>query len=98
MNLRWYLANAILRRPGPGGKPIPPERTVFLSLHADSLHPSVRGAMAYVPGERFLRSSYGRATPFYLGFREVRDEPVVSFTQEGARPGGRGLDRRSPRS
>lgn len=82
VNLRWYLANAILRRPGPGGKPVPPERTVFLSLHADSLHPSVRGAMAYVPGERFLRSSYGRATPFYRGFREVRDEPVVSFTRK----------------
>ncbi len=82
VNLRWYLANAILRRPGPGGKPIPPERTVFLSLHADSLHPSVRGAMAYVPGERFLRSSYGRGTPFYMGFREVRDEPVVSFTRK----------------
>ena len=82
VNLRWYLANAILRRPGPGGKPIPPERTVFISLHADSLHPSVRGAMAYVPGERFLRSSYGRATPFYRTFREVRDEPVVSFTKK----------------
>ena len=82
VNLRWYLANAILRRPGPGGKPVPPEKTVFLSLHADSLHPSVRGAMAYVPGERFLRSSYGRATPFYQSFREVRDEPVVSFTKK----------------
>lgn len=82
VNLRWYLANAILRRPGPGGKPIPPEKTVFLSLHADSLHPSVRGAMAYVPGERFLRDSYGRATPFYRTFREVRDEPVVSFTKK----------------
>lgn len=82
VNLRWYLANAILRRPGPGGKPIPPEKTVFLSLHADSLHPSVRGAMAYVPGERFLRDRYGRATPFYRTFREVRDEPVVSFTKK----------------
>jgi N-acetylmuramoyl-L-alanine amidase len=82
VNLRWYLANAVLRRPGPGGKPVPPERTVFLSLHADSLHPSVRGAMAYVPGERFLRSRYGRATPFYRSFREVRDEPVVSFTKK----------------
>ncbi len=82
VNLRWYLANAILRRPGPGGQPIPPERTVFLSLHADSLHPSVRGAMAYVPGERFLRSRYGRATPFYRTFREVRDQPVVSFTKK----------------
>lgn len=82
VNLRWYLANSILKRPGPDGRPIPPERTVFLSIHADSLHPSVRGAMAYVPGERFLRASYGRSTPFYLGFREVREAPVVSFTKK----------------
>ncbi|MBP7677555.1 MAG: N-acetylmuramoyl-L-alanine amidase [Thermoanaerobaculia bacterium] len=82
VNLRWYLANAILKRPGAGGRPIPPEKTVFLSLHADSLHPSVRGAMAYVPGERFLRERYGRATPFYRTFREVRDDPVVSFTKK----------------
>lgn len=82
VNLRWYLANAILKRPGAGGRPIPPEKTVFLSLHADSLHPSVRGAMAYVPGERFLRDRYGRATEFYRRFREVRDDPVVSFTKK----------------
>ena len=82
VNLRWYLANAILKRSGAGGRPIPPEKTVFLSLHADSLHPSVRGAMAYVPGERFLRERYGRATPFYRTFREVRDDPVVSFTKK----------------
>jgi N-acetylmuramoyl-L-alanine amidase len=82
VNLRWYLANAILKRPGAGGRPIPPEKTVFLSLHADSLHPSVRGAMAYVPGERFLRERYGRATPFYRTFREVREDPVVSFTKK----------------
>ncbi|MHB8796856.1 MAG: N-acetylmuramoyl-L-alanine amidase family protein [Thermoanaerobaculia bacterium] len=82
VNLRWYLANAILKRPGAGGRPIPPEKTVFLSLHADSLHPSVRGAMAYVPGERFLRGRYGRATPFYRTFREVREDPVVSFTKK----------------
>lgn len=82
VNLRWYLANAILKRPGAGGRPIAPEKTVFLSLHADSLHPSVRGAMAYVPGERFLRDRYGRATEFYRRFREVRDDPVVSFTKK----------------
>lgn len=82
VNLRWYLANSILKRPGAGGAPVAPEKTVFLSLHADSLHPSVRGAMAYVPGERFLRASYGRDTQFYRTFREVRDEPVVSFTKK----------------
>lgn len=79
VNLRWYLANSVLRRPGADKKLIPPERTVFISLHADSLHPSVRGAMAYVPGERFLRDRYGKRGKEYAVYREWREEPVVSF-------------------
>ena len=82
VNLRWYLANSVLRRPGPDRKPVPPERTVFISLHADSLHPSVRGAMAYVPGERFLRDRYGKRGAEYAAYREWREEPVVSFLKK----------------
>lgn len=81
VNLRWYLANSILKRPGRDRRPIPPERTVFLSLHADSLHPSIRGAMAYVPGERFLRDSYGKTGAAYARYREWREEPTVSFSR-----------------
>ncbi len=79
VNLRWYLANSVLRRPGADKKLVAPERTVFISLHADSLHPSVRGAMAYVPGERFLRDRYGKKGKEYAAYREWREEPVVSF-------------------
>jgi N-acetylmuramoyl-L-alanine amidase len=82
VNLRWYLANAVLRKPGPDKKKIPPERTVFLSLHADSLHPSVRGAMAYVPGERFMRERFGKTASVYKGFKEFRDAPTVSFDRK----------------
>jgi N-acetylmuramoyl-L-alanine amidase len=82
VNLRWYLANSVLRRPGADKKPIAPERTVFLSLHADSLHPSVRGAMAYVPGERFLRDRYGKKGAEYAAYREWKEEPVVSFAKK----------------
>ncbi len=82
VNLRCYLASAQLRRPGPDRKPVAPEKTVFVSIHADSLHPSVRGAMIYVPGERFLRSSFGKTGAFYRTFREVREEPVISFTRK----------------
>jgi N-acetylmuramoyl-L-alanine amidase len=82
VNLRWYLANSLLNRPGARQKRIPPERTVFLSLHADSLHPSLRGAMAYVPGERFLRDRYGRVGPEYEGVKEWREQPVVSFNRK----------------
>jgi N-acetylmuramoyl-L-alanine amidase len=79
VNLRWYLANALLKKPGSDKKKIPPERTVFISLHADSLHPSVRGAMAYVPGERFMRDRFGKTAAVYKGFKEFRDAPTVSF-------------------
>ena len=83
VNLRWYLANSLLRRPAPDGKTkVAPEKTVFLSLHADSLHPSVRGAMIYVPGERYLRDRYGKSGAAYAGYREVKEEPVVSFNRK----------------
>jgi N-acetylmuramoyl-L-alanine amidase len=61
---------------------VPPERTIFVSLHADSLHPSVRGAMVYVPGERYLRERYGKTGPAYAAYREVKEQPVVSFNRK----------------
>lgn len=82
VNLRWYLANSWLRRPGRDKKPIPPEKTVFISIHADSLHPSVRGAMAYVPGERFLREKYGKRGTVYANYREWKEEPSVLFNRK----------------
>jgi N-acetylmuramoyl-L-alanine amidase len=82
VNLRWYLANSLLRRASPDGRSVAPEKTVFLSLHADSLHPSLRGAMVYVPGERYLRDRYGKSGAAYAGFREVKEEPVVSFNKK----------------
>ena len=82
VNLRWYLANSLIRRPGPDGTKVPPERTVFVSLHADSLHPSVRGAMVYVPGERYLRDRYSKTGPAYALYREVKEQPVVSFNRK----------------
>ncbi len=82
VNLRWYLANSLIRRPGPDGEKVPPERTIFVSLHADSLHPSVRGAMVYVPGERYLRERYGKKGAAYAGYREVKEQPVVSFNRK----------------
>jgi N-acetylmuramoyl-L-alanine amidase len=82
VNLRWYLANSLIRKPGGDGRKVPPERTVFVSLHADSLHPSVRGAMVYVPGERYLRERYGKTGPVYAAYREVKEQPVVSFNRK----------------
>ncbi len=79
VNLRWYLANAVLRSvEKTGGSE---DRTVFVSLHADSLHPAVRGLMVYIPGERFLRKSFGKSGAVYSSRREVREAPRVSFSR-----------------
>jgi N-acetylmuramoyl-L-alanine amidase len=77
VNLRWYLANSFYRRLVERG--IDPEKVVFLSLHADSLHPTVSGAMAYIPGEEYRRGRYGSASAAYASFEEVRDKTFVSF-------------------
>ena len=80
VHLRWYLANAILRGAQKSGGS--PERTVFVSLHADSLHPAVRGAMVYIPGEKYLKDTYSKSDEVYLARREVREAPRVSFSRE----------------
>lgn len=80
VNFRWYLANAVwheVRRAGSQE-----DRTVFVSLHADSLHPAVRGTMVYVPGEKFLNGTYGKSGEPYASRREVRDAPRVSFSRK----------------
>jgi len=81
VNLRWYLANdIILNRLGPG---FPRSKTVFLSVHADSLHPSVRGAMVYVPA-RDLRPSapYTVRHPDIARYAEYRNHPTVRLGDE----------------
>ncbi len=79
VNFRWYLANSVLRRiEERGGSE---DRTVFVSLHADSLHLAVRGLMVYIPGEKYLKASFGKNGELYNARREVREEPRVSFSR-----------------
>ena len=79
VNLRWYLANSVLKSfEKEGGSE---DRTVFVSLHADSLHPAVRGLMVYIPGERFLRDSFQKSGAVYASRQEVREAPRVSFSR-----------------
>lgn len=77
-HLRWYLANSIYRRSleetGDPGK------TIFLSLHADSLHPTLRGSMAYVPSTSLTRGEYGKSGTVYRARMEVREQPTVSYS------------------
>ena len=80
VHLRWYLANSIFRRALHKG--IPKEKVVFISIHADSLHPSLRGAMAYIPAERYVTGSYRKSESVYLARAEVREHPVVRHSEE----------------
>lgn len=79
VNFRWYLANSVLRRVEERGGS--EDRTVFVSLHADSLHPAVRGLMVYIPGEKYLKTSFGKNGDLYNARREVREGPRVSFSR-----------------
>ena len=82
VNLRWYLANSIFRRAMKSG--IEREKVVFISIHADSLHPSLRGAMAYIPGASFVKGSYEKSGEIYLARAEVREQPRVTHTRRSA--------------
>jgi N-acetylmuramoyl-L-alanine amidase len=80
VNLRWYLANSIFRRAMKAN--VPREKVLFLSIHADSLHPSLRGAMAYIPGQRYVTGSYEKSEQVYLARAEVRESPVVRHSEK----------------
>jgi N-acetylmuramoyl-L-alanine amidase len=77
VNLRWYLANSLFRKLVKRGTD--PDRIVFVSLHADARHPSLRGAMVYVPGATYRAGTQGYSSSSYLRFKEVREQPRVTF-------------------
>jgi N-acetylmuramoyl-L-alanine amidase len=79
-NLRWYLANSVYRRTVQDSKD--PQKVVFLSIHADSLHPSLRGAMAYIPAAEKRDGRYGKSGAVYTSRKEVQESPLVSFPPE----------------
>jgi N-acetylmuramoyl-L-alanine amidase len=79
-NLRWYLANSLYRKTTSKSKDS--QKVVFLSIHADSLHPSLRGAMAYIPAAEKLDGRYGKSGSVYTSRKEVQESPLVSFPRE----------------
>ena len=79
VHLRWYLSNSIFRQAVKQGGD--PEKVVFISIHADSLHPSLRGAMAYIPGAKYRGGTYGKGGTVYASRREYKERPKVSFAK-----------------
>jgi N-acetylmuramoyl-L-alanine amidase len=77
VHLRWVLGNAIVRRLK--AQQVDPERVAFVSIHADSLHPSVRGLMVYVPG-RADRPALGSPRPSGHACRELQEVSRPRFS------------------
>jgi len=79
VHLRWYLANDIILERIP--KSTPRNKTVFISFHADSLHPSVRGAMIYVPARYLRPKSYQASSRGLSSRREFHRHPTVKLSR-----------------
>lgn len=80
VNLRWYLANQYFERLQKEG--VDPHRVVFTSIHADSLHPSLRGAMFYVPGAEYRRTRWSTKGKVYGAYEEYTAKPVYTATEK----------------
>ncbi len=80
VNLRWYLANSVYRKAQKDG--VDKDRVVFLSLHADSRHSSLRGLMVYVPGSAYRSKTYGPKSSTYRKYKEVREKPQIRFSRK----------------
>lgn len=80
VNLRWYLANSVYRKALATEQD--PQKVVFLSIHADSLHPSIRGAMAYIPAADMRGDRYGMNGSIYTSRKEVQESQFVTFPRE----------------
>ncbi len=80
VNLRWYLANSIYRQALRDG--VDADRVVFISLHADSRHASLNGAMVYVPGAEYRTRTYGHSEAEYKGYKEVKEKTNVRFSKK----------------
>lgn len=76
-HLRWYLANSKYRtwKKEKGLS----DKIIFLSLHADALHPSANGALFYIPAAELRQDKYGKSGSFYKRFREYREQPNYTY-------------------
>ncbi len=78
VHLRWVLANDQFQKFESGRGD--PRKTLFISFHADSLHPSARGTMVYVPGATLVPSRFYLSPGRTGGVKEARTASMVSFS------------------
>ncbi len=76
VNMRVYLINHIyekLRR-----QKVPEENIIFVSVHGDALHPSLRGAMVYYPDHRLRRDRFRPGGSVYRKRKEYNSKILFS--------------------
>lgn len=78
VHLRWVLANdwftAFQKAKGEARK------TLFISFHADSLHPTASGTMVYVPGAAHVPERFALAAGRGAGVQEMKRGSRVAFS------------------
>ncbi|HJV89339.1 MAG TPA: N-acetylmuramoyl-L-alanine amidase [Holophagaceae bacterium] len=78
VHLRWVLSNQMIsdfvKRKGDFAK------TLFISFHADSLHPSAKGSMVYVPGSIQVPTRFTLSPKRSAHVQEMKHGGQVSFT------------------
>lgn len=78
VHMRWVLANdlftAFARRKGD------PRKTLFLSFHADSLHPTARGTMVYVPAATSVPATFTLGARRAAHVKEMRTGASVALS------------------
>ena len=74
-NMRVYLVNHIFHKLKK--KKVPKKNILFISLHGDALHSSLRGAMVYYPDRRLRRGMFGLKNKIYRQRKEYN--PSLTF-------------------
>jgi N-acetylmuramoyl-L-alanine amidase len=77
VHLRWVLANDLLAsflRKGDA------QKTLFISFHADSLHPSARGTMVYVAGAANVPGTFALGATRGARVAEMKRGAKISFS------------------
>ncbi len=78
VNMRVYLMNHIyasLRKKG-----VPQENILFMSIHGDALHKSIRGAMVYYPDHRLRKPEFRLSQSVYRKRKEFRR--LIKFSKK----------------
>jgi N-acetylmuramoyl-L-alanine amidase len=77
VHLRWVLANDLFATFARKGDV---KKTLFISFHADSLHPSARGTMVYVPGAASVPPSFALGASRGARVKEMAVGGHVAFS------------------